>query len=79
MSEPYVSVEVRGDHVVLVNSSVDRPVGGIAWRFEGAEPSPLVERVAPSAGGHVLPPGGTQQIAIWAPVFGYKPVKVVVR
>jgi hypothetical protein len=79
MSEPYVSAEVQGAHVVLVNSSADRAVGGIAWRFEGDEPSRLAERVAPPAGGLVLPPAGTQRIAMWAPVFGAKPVKVVAR
>jgi hypothetical protein len=80
VSEPYVSAEVRRKNVVVVNLSADRPVGGVVWRFdEEGEPSPLTDKSEPPAGGLVLPPRGTHTIALWTPVFGVKPVKVVTR
>ena len=80
-SEPYVSAEFRRPDVVLVNSSSDRAVGGISWRFEEeeGETSPIVDKREPPAGGLVLAPRGTHKIALWTPVFGANPVWVVVR
>lgn len=79
-SDPYVSVEIVGGFVMLINTSRDLPAHNVTWKLDAKASSQVSywDAIEVPADGITLAPGGTRRIARWAPAFGSEPVAAVV-